>query len=256
MLDLNTATAAATIRSPAEIRSAAVNIADLCASLAVQVVATIDISSRLELYDETGDSLHTEVFGWTDPKGRWWERPQLALKSPIALACRYESEPFWCNNGGAYGAVTNPELKHISFARFFDTIPNLNSLLMVPVRLTFGRIGAAAFCPLDEDISDLSEVYENSAPLLTAVISRFLATYALHSKAASPVPSDTKLSRREVQCLFWASRGKTDAETAIILGVSHAAVRYHVTRAAEKLDCVNRAQAIFKASQLGYLASI
>ena len=209
------------------------------------------------MYDENGLSVHEEVFGWTNPETRWWDRPQLALKSPLALACRYSSEPFWCNADGAHGTVANAELSRISFKRFFDTTPRLNALLMIPSRLTFGRIGAAAFCPLDEDETDLSEIHASHAPFLSAVIGRFLGTYALiQEQSICPVSSDISLSRREVQCLFWASRGKTDAETAIILGVSHAAVRYHVTRAAEKLDCVNRAQAIFKAGQLGYLASI
>ncbi len=255
MHDLNAATKAATILSPAEITPAAAHVADIAQGLGFRVGATIDISSREDLLDEDGGSLHTGVFGWDDPKKRWWDRPQHALTSPIALSCRYESEPFWCNHKGPHGFVSNPELRRISFGRFFDAIPSLNSVLVVPVRLTIGRVGAAALCPIDESKADLSEVFEQSSPLLASVMRRFLSTYASHAQTVAPVPSETRLSRREVQCLYWASRGKTDAETAIILGVSHAAVRYHVTRVAEKLDCVNRAQAIFKASQLGYLAS-
>ena len=41
----------------------------------------------------------------------------------------------------------------------------------------------------------------------------------------------------------------------MIVGRSHATIRYHVHRAGEKLNSVNRAQTIFKAGQLGYLGS-
>ncbi|MEY4240261.1 MAG: hypothetical protein RL339_2862, partial [Pseudomonadota bacterium] len=49
--------------------------------------------------------------------------------------------------------------------------------------------------------------------------------------------------------------GKTDKEISMILGRSHATIRYHIHRAGEKLDSVNRAQTIFKAGQLGYLGA-
>jgi DNA-binding NarL/FixJ family response regulator len=41
----------------------------------------------------------------------------------------------------------------------------------------------------------------------------------------------------------------------MILNRSHATIRYHIHRVGEKLNAVNRAQAIFKAGQLGYLGA-
>ena len=41
----------------------------------------------------------------------------------------------------------------------------------------------------------------------------------------------------------------------MIIGLSHATVRYHIHRAGEKLNSVNRAQTIVKAGQLGYLGA-
>ena len=41
----------------------------------------------------------------------------------------------------------------------------------------------------------------------------------------------------------------------MILSRSHATVRYHIHRASEKLNSVNRAQTIFKAGQLGYIGA-
>ena len=67
------------------------------------------------------------------------------------------------------------------------------------------------------------------------------------------LPADCQLTKREVECLRWASIGKTDKEISMILGRSHATVRFHIQNAGEKLDAVNRSQTIFKAAQLGYL---
>ena len=39
----------------------------------------------------------------------------------------------------------------------------------------------------------------------------------------------------------------------MILGRSHATVRFHIQNAGEKLDAVNRSQTVFKAAQLGYI---
>jgi len=39
------------------------------------------------------------------------------------------------------------------------------------------------------------------------------------------------------------------------IDLSHATIRYHINRASEKLNAVNRAQTVFKAGQLGYLGA-
>jgi DNA-binding CsgD family transcriptional regulator len=41
----------------------------------------------------------------------------------------------------------------------------------------------------------------------------------------------------------------------MIIDLSHATIRYHMQRAGEKLNAVNRAQTIFKAGQLGFLGA-
>ena len=63
------------------------------------------------------------------------------------------------------------------------------------------------------------------------------------------------MSKREVECLRWAAIGKTDREIAMIIALSHATIRYHINRAGEKLNAINRAQSVFKAGQLGYLGA-
>jgi DNA-binding CsgD family transcriptional regulator len=59
-----------------------------------------------------------------------------------------------------------------------------------------------------------------------------------------------------VDCLRWAALGKTDQEIAEILARSRPTVRFHLSNATAKLNASNRSQAIFKASQLGFLGIV
>ena len=104
-------------------------------------------------------------------------------------------------------------------------------------------------------LSDLSELYARYADSLGALVRRFVAGYVAAMRTHQWIPRNCSLSKREVECLRWAVIGKADNEIGTILSLSHATVRYHVQRAAEKLNAVNRSQAVFKAGQLGFLGA-
>jgi DNA-binding response OmpR family regulator len=55
------------------------------------------------------------------------------------------------------------------------------------------------------------------------------------------------LSEREIECLTWASRGKTSTEIAQIIGTSKRNVDFHVETACRKLNVATRVQAAVKA---------
>jgi LuxR family transcriptional regulator of spore coat protein len=61
------------------------------------------------------------------------------------------------------------------------------------------------------------------------------------------------LTKRELQCLAWASKGKTSWETAIILGLSESTVNFHLRNASRKLNVYGRQACIAQAWQLGLL---
>jgi DNA-binding CsgD family transcriptional regulator len=64
------------------------------------------------------------------------------------------------------------------------------------------------------------------------------------------------LTKREVECLRWAAAGKTNDEIATIINLKRTTIRFHIRAAAQKLDAVNRDQALFKAAQLGFLGTL
>lgn len=64
--------------------------------------------------------------------------------------------------------------------------------------------------------------------------------------AGTSTAGTTLLTRRELECLGWVSRGKTDQEISDIVGVAPRTVRFHIDNAKTKLNVGSRVQAIAK----------
>jgi len=61
------------------------------------------------------------------------------------------------------------------------------------------------------------------------------------------------LTPREVDCMRWAVKGKSDTDIGSILGISHTTVKFHIERVKKKLDVKTRTQAVATLVSLGYL---
>lgn len=64
---------------------------------------------------------------------------------------------------------------------------------------------------------------------------------------------DAPLTPRETQCLTWAARGKTMAETAQILGITKRTVEFHLDNTRTKLKAVTLSQAVAEATRRNLL---
>jgi DNA-binding CsgD family transcriptional regulator len=60
-------------------------------------------------------------------------------------------------------------------------------------------------------------------------------------------------SPREIECLSWAAKGKTDSEIGDIIGISKHTVREYTKSMRGKLDCLTIAQAVYLAERMGIL---
>jgi DNA-binding CsgD family transcriptional regulator len=254
-IDLDALVERVSVRSIEDIHRAAVGLRDFAAEHGLRAAICDDIASKEPMIDADGNILAAEVFGWLADGERWWEDHRLALHSPLPRACRYESEPFWCNAQGFYTVAPNPYLDEIVLSRFFDANFRYSAAIVVPVHLPFARVSANSFNVDDPAVGDLSDVFADIVNALGLATRRFITGYAAAMRTKRRIPSDCELSKREVECLRWAAIGKTDREIGMIIGLSHATVRYHIHRGGEKLNSVNRAQTIFKAGQLGYLGA-
>jgi DNA-binding CsgD family transcriptional regulator len=62
-----------------------------------------------------------------------------------------------------------------------------------------------------------------------------------------------ELSGRERECLLWIARGKTYAETGVIIGLTFPSVKTYLDRVRLKLNAVNLPQAVAIAVATGIL---
>jgi DNA-binding CsgD family transcriptional regulator len=252
-LPANTLAERLQIRTLNDIRPAAEALHELAMSLArLRTAACANIASKEPMIDAQGRVLAAEVFGWVGPGARWWENSRLALTSPLTIACRYESEPFWCNEQGIHLRQHNSHIASLDIADFCKRAMT-EAAIVIPIHLPFGEIAAVSFNPIEPERTDLSVEFEQHADLLEFWARRFVCSYVKVMAKHRWIAADVRLSKREVQCLRWAALGKTDEEIARILGRSCATIRFHIHNAAIKLNAVNRSQTVFKASQLGYL---
>lgn len=243
------------ITAPDQIAEAAACLRDFAADFCrMRVAPTHNIASSRPMVDAEGNVLASTIFGFDDSKEAWWLAPDLALSSPLAALCRLEADPFWCNSAGVwthYGPRPEDGIDFSDFERRALT----RSALVVPVHLPFGQVGGVSFLPMDTGREDLSGMFESFADILGIYARQFIASYARTARLCRPLGMSPTLTRREVECLHWASLGKTNEEIAIILELTRSTIRFHIRNASEKLDAVNRDQTIYKAAQLGYLAA-
>lgn len=220
-----------------------------------RVGACANIASQKPMIDGDGAVLASTVFGWTEDDQVWWKKPRVALNSPLPRICRYESEAFWCSAEAIHTRQSNNLLEGFDLSKFSEYVYS-SAVMCVPVHLPFGQIGSVSFSPETPDVVDLSDVFETHSMRLEELSRRFITGYVKVMDRRAWIPTDCKLSKREVECLRWAAVGKTDKEIALVLSRSCATVRFHIHNAAVKLDAVNRSQTVFKASQLGFLGSV
>ncbi len=242
------------IAKPADVRLAAERLREMVRDMTgFRTAICHNIASKQSMVDADGNVLATDVFGWTlDENDRWWRTPRLALESPLPTACRYESEPFWCNAQGIHTATPNSMLAAIDLSNF-ERRGLTPAAIVVPVHLPFGQIGAASYAPADRTKLDLSAEFEAFGDTLGLITRTFIAGYVRAMCDPERLPVGAILSKREVECLRWAAVGKTDFEISLIMSRSRATVRFHIHNASTKLDAVNRSQTLFKAAQLGYI---
>ena len=238
---------------PDGIRKAAEALNALSLAHGFRAAPAHDIAGKQTPVDIDGEPLARTVFGWSGEEKVWWRNTRIALDSPITSACRFEGEPFWVNAAGFRTRLPNLYLSAIDLTNF-ENRAMTQAAIVVPVHMPFGQIGAVSFNPLDRAVTELDKSYLELGDELGLFARTFITSYVHVMGSVQALPSGTRLSKREVECLRWASIGKTDIEISMIMSRSRATVRFHIHNASRKLNAVNRSQTVFKAAQLGYLS--
>jgi DNA-binding CsgD family transcriptional regulator len=103
---------------------------------------------------------------------------------------------------------------------------------------SYGRGRAVASLHLGFSGPDLDQEASAGLQLAGVVLTETLMRFA------PPAADGEVLTPRERAVLTWIADGKSDWETACILGLSEPTVRFHLANARRKLGAVNRVQAV------------
>ena len=193
---------------------------------------------------ELPDGRRWEFFFNTWPE-EWlshYQKNDFVRHDPLPAMARVLWRPF------TWREVMNarePTQRQIELFEWIKTL-GLHDALAVPIHYPGGDFGLC--------VSVADHLVDESSERITVHIASLYA----HQRCcelgglsdASSVP--TPLTMREVDCLRWVLKGKSDTDIGEILGISHTTVHFHVERIKKKLGVKTRAQAASVAVSLGY----
>lgn len=123
--------------------------------------------------------------------------------------------------------------------------------VICPVFGPFGERGCVAF--LSGELLNLSATTRIYLSCIANVIATMFRD--INQDQDLPTTLNPVLSRRESECLFWLSSGKSASDTGSILGLSPHTVRGYIESAMTKLGASSRDELVLKAFPMGLLTS-
>ena len=161
----------------------------------------------------------------------------------VPVVARVSVHPFTWREALAVREPTAKQVEHYEWATGLGVI----DAFAVPIHYPGGDFGLCVSVA-DHRIEKLSE--RNA--LQTASLFAHQRCRELGGQSeASTAP--TLLTPRELECLRWVLKGKSDNDIGMILGISHTTAHFHIERAKKKLGVKTRTQAAAGVVALGYL---
>lgn len=125
--------------------------------------------------------------------------------------------------------------------------------LCLPIHDVAGVVGTFVLTTIRPVARAALEAASTRALLFSKYLYEACRPYILQPPGEPPC-CGIKLSPRELECLTWASRGKTAWEIGRLLDISEHTAVFHLRNASTKLGTSNRQQAVARFIQLGFAA--
>ena len=191
---------------------------------------------------------HTDFVMLNRWPGEWlqiYADNEYIFKDPVVKSIRSRTEPLiWAKDN--YSNLDSDAKKVLNEGSEFG----LRSGCTIPIFSTHGFQSCMTFCSTSQQI----EIPPRSSAAL-----HLLAIYA-HGKFASILskddekpPENPHLSNRELECLKWASTGKTSWEIGEILGISDRTVETYFASIRKKMDTYSTVQSVAEAIRIRLL---
>lgn len=235
-----------------DVVSAALLLAQCAESLGWNLAAFHADIHQATLPRATDGEFIGTAMGWQAKTVHEWVKLGLARACPIGLHCAEAAEPFlWdceLDSGAWQGRSLPPEQRAVLNLYNNDVCGGVT----VPVRRA-GKTGYVSWCTRER--GRLQSRYRTTLSAVHLISHTFLRQIDClvppgHDGATGP------LTRRELECLTWAARGKTTSEIADLLHRSAETVEFHLSNAMSKLAARNRAHAVAIACVRGIIREL
>jgi len=193
----------------------------------------------LQMVEEEPKLISSYPKSWTN---RYLEHGYEQV-DPVIQRARLELELFgW---GGSASITPNSR----SQRKFFDEAMTfgIESGITVPIRGGFGRMAAFTFAT-DDPAMRAERLIAEAGDVVQLVGLYFHTHVATRLTAvADQIGTGCIFTQRELQCLAWAARGKTVADTAILCGIAPRTVVFHLENARHKMGAASITQCVAEA---------
>jgi LuxR family quorum-sensing system transcriptional regulator CciR len=177
--------------------------------------------------------LHNYPEGWQD----WFDSQRLGVSDPIHRASHVTAYGFRWTAVQRLIRLSKRD-RHILSEAYAHGI---GDGFTVPGNVPGETLGSCSFACRSGDI--MPERYIPFAQLAGQLLFETGRRLAVQR----PLSSKPALTDRQIECIVWVGRGKTDWEIARILGVSHTTVIEHLRNARERYDASTRSMLTVRA---------
>lgn len=194
------------------------------------------------------------TMGWPVATLRSWQDDRLALVCPVTRRCGRSMDAFLWDSDPDSDTWLGESLGAEQRLTLLGYKASADGAVTVPVHRPGGKTGYVSWFSHGEaqlrsrhlatwrEIQLISHAFIAHADGLESTLRR------RHAKAAA----DT-LTPRELECLSWVARGKTDEDIGLILERSRETVHFHLGKAMKKLAASNRTHAVAIACSLNLI---
>lgn len=214
------------------------DVHDVCAKLAEDFGYNYFMITKDPNTDATSLEGLVDISNWPNELVKNYDDLNILESNPIVGSFRRTNVPYYWNIANE---LTNIQDDFTKERNELLRESNILACVFFSVHSSNGEIGTVSYSGNQFGL-EADEYRLMKLGFLSSAIFNKLHTIRLVQKEKS-----SNLSKREIECLEWTSRGKTSSEIAMIIGLSEHTVNAYLYSACNKLDSVNRVHAVSKA---------
>ena len=197
---------------------------------------------HVNIYQTKGDAVY--LFNYPQAWADLMESRGYFSDDPVLMACQKSAAPFTWSEVPKLLTLTDRQLHILDSAK----LAGLGGGFTVPIHIPGEYTGSCSF----------GTRYGREMPSTTLPAAHYVACFAFEAarrvvqrmsarnRSGTPFSAQQKLSRRQLDCVLLAGRGKSDKDVAQILGISNHSVHQHMEDAKRKYDVATRMQLIVR----------